>query len=105
MRTPFDGAIIYTPEGAEGLYQSIAFLATAVDSTAITTFNTQGVTTVLLFATQDCHIRSSAAGTAAVATDMFIPASVLIPVAITSGYIISAIRDSADGTLHISPVI
>lgn len=100
----YDERIIFTPEGMEGLYQSVAF--TASSATTTNGIDSGEVSTqVLLFATQDCHIRASAAGDDALITDTFIPADVLVPFLITRNFKISAIRNATSGTLHISPVI
>jgi len=100
----FDETQIFTPEGGEGLYQSIDFLVASVTS-ANPIVATRQRTQVLLFATQDCHVRFSLGGDDALVTDTFVPASIYVPFLITPGHKISAIRDSADGTLHISPVL
>ena len=99
-KSVFDDRQLVTPEGHNGEYQSIAFLVTSVTATNAIS-NAQAV---LLFATQDCHVRFSKLAVAAVATDTFIPANIIIPMTISTGNFIAAIRDSADGTLHISPV-
>lgn len=104
-RVAFDGSEIFTPEGVEGQYQTISFLVTSVTVANPIRSSKKGITNILLFATQDCHIRSTVGGDAALVTDMFIPANILVPIAITSDNKISAIRDSADGILRISPVI
>ncbi len=100
----FDETQIFTSEGGEGLYQPVAFSVTSATS-ANPVIATRQRTQVLLFATQDCHIRFSADGDDALATDTFLPANTYVPFLITPGHKISAIRNSVDGTLHISPVL
>jgi len=96
----FDQTQIFTPEGNEGLYQSVA-IGAATASAA----NVINRDSVLLFATQDCHIRFTDGASTALGTDTFLPASTYVPYSITPGNTISVIRNSADGTLHISPVL
>ncbi len=99
----FDKTELFTPEDNEGLYQSVAFSAVTASSTAIVEGRSRG--DVLLFATEDCHIRFTEGASTALATDTFLPANTLVPFSITPGNIISVIRDTLDGTLHISPVL
>ena len=89
-------------EGFETKYQSVAFTATSASSTAISAGLDPAY--VLLYATQDCHIRSTILGSAALITDTFVPSNTQTPFYITPGNIISVIQDTTSGTLHISPV-
>lgn len=59
---------------------------------------------VTLYATEDCWIARGAAPTAtttAGATNIFIPASVMMTIPIIGGFKISAIKDSTAGDLHV----
>ena len=103
---PFDESLIFSMEGFETTFLSVAFTATSASSTAITGRKVGDALKgyVLLYATQDCHIRSTSGSSTAVTTDTFLPANIQVPYFISSDNIISVIRSSIDGTLNISPV-
>lgn len=100
---PFDQSQIFTIETLETKYQSVAYTDTSGSSTAISA-DLSAPAYVLLWATTDCHIRSTTGASLAVATDIFLPAFTQTPYVITPGNLISVVRDLASGTLHISPV-
>lgn len=102
MKARYDETIVFTPERNEGLHQSLAIASTTISSTPIGIGSQP--TYVLLFSTSDCHIRFTSEGSDAVIADTFLPSGIQTPYIINSGFIISAIRDTTDGTLHISPV-
>lgn len=83
----------------DGLYQSVSFTATSARTTNAVSAQTYAV---MLYADQDCHIRFGNGSPTAVTTDCFLPkeSAVLFPIA--PGEKIAAIRNSADGTLHVS---
>lgn len=80
-------------------YQAVAFTATAARTT-----NAVGGQTyrIALIATEDCHIRFGSGTPTALATDFFLPKNNLVMFPIAPGEKVSAIRNSADGTLHVS---
>jgi len=109
-KSKFDQSEIFTLEGHQDTYQSVDFLITSVSSTEIQ--SKAGVSGaeplfVLLYATQNCHIRVVPPGQvnpAATMLDTFLPANIQTHFLIPPKSIISAIHDTVDGTLHISPV-
>lgn len=76
--------------------QRVAVAATAANSTAITG------TEVMVYASTKCYIRVG--GTATATTAIPLEAGEKFHFRITTGAIISVIRDAADGFLHIVPV-
>lgn len=78
--------------------QSVAYTATAAATT-----NPVGaqISRVLLWASTDCHVQFGGAPVATTA-DMFVPANTQMLMSIRRGERVSAIRDSADGTLWVS---
>lgn len=61
-----------------------------------------GCTSIRVVADTNCHIRISAAGTAATANDMYLPKDRVEHFLVTPADIISVIRDTADGHLFIN---
>jgi len=103
-KTEFDQSIIFTLKGHEGSYQSVPFTGTSATSASI-----QGgirPVFVLLYADQNCHVRSVDPASSAVATvtDTFLPANVQVHFSFEPGTKVSVISDGVDGTLHVSPV-
>ena len=80
-------------------YQSVAFTATAARTT---NGISDQIYKVALIATEDCHIRFGSGTPTALTTDFFLPKNNLVMFPIVPGEKISAIRNSADGTLHVS---
>ncbi len=80
-------------------YQSVAFTASSARTTNAIS---DKVFRVALFATEDCHIRFGSGSPTAVVTDFFLPKNNLVMFPIAQGEKIAAIRNSADGTLHVS---
>jgi len=86
------------PYPITGGTQSVAYTGTAgVISNAVDAQTRR----VLVYASTDCHIQFAKAPTATTA-DMFLPASTQIFLSIRGGEKVSAIRNSADGTLIVS---
>lgn len=79
-------------------YQSVSITATSA-----ATSNAVGAQTyaVALFCDQDVHIRFGSSPTA-LTTDLFLPASTMVFFPIAPGEKVAGIRNSADGTLHVS---
>ncbi len=105
MREQFKGRTIFSIETFENTYQSVAFTAASSSSAALNVGRTDGTNYVLLYATEDCHIRFTKGSSTANLMDTFLPANIQTPFYITPGNIISVIRSSSDGTLHISPAV
>lgn len=105
MREQFKGRTVFDIGTFEGTYQSVSFTASSASSAALNVSRTEGTTYVLLYATQDCHIRFTSGSSTAALTDTFLPSNIQTPFYITPGNLISVIRDTVDGTLHISPVV
>ncbi len=105
MREEFKGRSIFSIEGFEGTYQSVSFTSASASSTALNVGRTEGTTYVILYATQDCHIRFTEGSSTALTTDTFLPANIQTAFYITPDHIISVIRSSIDGTLSISPAV
>lgn len=104
-REQFKGRSIFSIEGFGGTYQSVSFTAASASSAALNVGRTDGTTYVILYATQDCHIRFTSGSSTALITDTFLPANIQTPFYILPGHIISVIRSSLDGTLSISPAV
>lgn len=80
-------------------YQSVSFTAS---SARTTNGVSDQVYAVMLYTDQDCHIRFGNGTPAAVTTDCFLPKETPIMFPIRPGEKVAAIRNSADGTLHVS---
>ncbi len=89
-RIPFVSPV-YRP----GTQQAVAFTAAAAPSAAII-----GSGAVLLVSTQDCHIRFGATPIAE-ATDFLLLKNIYLAITCDGDTKISAIRDTADGTLYV----
>lgn len=83
--------------------QNLSTSATHAESTAIAGAETLATTTIRLCATQDVYYLISPGGTAATtANGSLLPAGVVEYVRVRGGWILSAIRVSADGSLNIT---
>lgn len=80
--------------------QHVAYTAAAAQSTAIT------ASEVTIVASTDCYVKFGSNPTATVgAGSMFLGAGVPWTRKITSGWKVSAIRSTADGTLSVMPCL
>lgn len=79
--------------------QKVAYTASAAQSSAIQ----KHCSIIRIFPTTDCYIKISTAGTAATTSDIFCPGGIAeyFELLVDGPYIISAIRDTTSGTLHI----
>lgn len=82
-----------------GGYQSVSFTGSAA-----ATANAVGgqIRSVVLYATEDCHIRFGQGSPAATATDCFLPKDTYALFPIQGGEKVSAIQNTTAGTLHVS---
>jgi hypothetical protein len=92
-----NGQLVQIP-GYPVVTQTVAYTGTAAASSAFSTTTAM----VRLRATTDCFIRFSTAGTAAAATDAFLPASETQDFAVRPSDRVSAIQSAANGTLYVS---
>lgn len=83
------------PTPLPGGHQSVSFTGTSAASAAMGDQTRKAV----LYATEDCHINLEAAATTA---DFFVPASVVILLAVTPGQPVNVIQSGVGGSLHIS---
>ena len=81
-----------------GATQKVAFTGTAGTSTAIAS----GTNIVRVCCSSAGYIKLSTAGTAATATDMFMPAGVVEYFIVDPGTRISAIQDTAGGNINLT---
>jgi hypothetical protein len=81
-----------------GATQKVAFTGTAGTSTAISS----GVNVVRVALSSAGYIKLSSAGTAATATDIYLPAGVVEYFIVDPGTRISAVQDSAGGNLSVT---
>lgn len=84
---------------AYGTVERVASGAASAQSAAITAEE------VLLHASARCYVLAGANPTAAAATSIPLEAGEKFHMRITSGHKIAVIRDTADGFLHIAPVV
>jgi hypothetical protein len=89
---PADGFQAIQP----GASQVVAYTGTAANSTAM------AASIVRLYATTDCFVKISQAGTAATASDMILPATSVEYFVCHGGDIISVIQSSGAGSLYIT---
>ena len=86
------------PYPVEGGAQSVAYTATASATASAVGPQTRRV---LISASSDCHIRFGATPVATTA-DTFVPANSTMFLSIRPGQKVSAVQDSAGGTLWVS---
>ncbi len=77
----------------------VAVSATHAESAAMAA----NITCIRVVSDTDCHLRITQAGTAATTSDMFLPKNQRELITCVPGDVVSVIRDTADGSLYISP--
>lgn len=82
-----------------GTVQSVAYTGTAG---TIANAITGGIQKVRLYATTDCFVKISSAGTAATTSDTPLPGLTVEYVTVAAGEKVSAIQSSAGGTIYVT---
>lgn len=96
MANSRNDALLVAPR--ETLYQSVTVSGTSAETANAIDQHTRAL---YLYADTDCHFRIAPTGDAALATDTFLPANVLVLIRAKGGHV-HVIQNAGGGTLHVS---